>query len=122
MRSWIRQLFAVPRKPIRRTLKTRARLALEPLEDRLAPAQYVVNNTRDDGSVGSLRWAVAQANLSGADTITFDNSVFSTAQTITLTRGELGLTDTSGATTIRGPGAGLLTVSGNDVSRVFLIY
>src|SRR5262249_25083703 len=56
----------------------------------------------------------------GADTITFDPTVFSTPQTITLTIGTLTLTDTA-TTTITGPGAGLLTVSGNHASRVFQI-
>ncbi len=36
-------------------------------------AVYVVNSTADDGSVGTLRWAIEQANLSpGPDTITYD--------------------------------------------------
>ena len=44
----------------------------------------VVTNNRDDGSTGSLPWAIVQANLPGADTITFAPAVFDTPQTITL--------------------------------------
>ena len=35
---------------------------LELLEDRTAPATFVVTNTLDDGSTGSLRWAINQVN------------------------------------------------------------
>ena len=53
-----------------------------------------------------------------ADTIVFSPTDFQTPQTITLTGTELSLTDTSGATTITGPAAGLI-VSGGGKSRVF---
>ena len=52
-----------------------------------------------------------------ADTITFASSL--AGQTITLTSGELDLTDTTGTTTITGLGANQLTISGNNASRVF---
>ena len=52
-----------------------------------------------------LRWAVGQANSAGgAETIAFDNTVFKTPQTITLTGTQLELSDTSGTETITGPG------------------
>jgi hypothetical protein len=83
----------------------------------------VVNTTT--GGIGSqpgqlsLRQAINLANvLPTADTITFASSVFSTSQTITLTAGQLELSDTA-TTTVTGPGANLLTISGNDASRVF---
>src|SRR5262249_26196778 len=78
----------------------------------------VVVNTADAGS-GSLRQTIQHANtVAGANTVTFDPTVFATAQTITLTTGELSVTD---AVTITGPGAKLATVSGNNASRVFNI-
>ena len=81
---------------------------------------FTVTNTNDAGD-GSLRDAVARANATvGADTIAFDNIVFSVAQTITLTSGQLTLTD-SATTTIIGPGANLLSISGHNASRVFQI-
>jgi parallel beta-helix repeat protein len=81
----------------------------------------VVNTTAggaitDPGQL-SLPQAVNLANaLPTADTITF-SSLFNTAQTITLTGGQLTLTD-SATTTISGPAAGV-TISGNNASRVF---
>lgn len=91
------------------------------LEDRILLSALSVTNALDDGSNGSLRWAVDQANsLVGADTITFDPIIFSTPQKITLTAGQFELTDVA-ITTITGPGADLLSISGNDASRVFLV-
>ncbi|ELS05671.1 putative calcium-binding protein, partial [Xenococcus sp. PCC 7305] len=77
---------------------------------------FIVNNNNDSG-VGSLRQAIADANAAiGSDTIEFDNSL--SGQQITLTSGELQITDDL---TINGLGADLLTVSGNNTDRVFLI-
>ncbi len=86
----------------------------------------LVVNTTADGSASSpgelsLRQAVALADsLGGFQTIAFDPTVFATAQTITLTSGELELSDTTGTVTINGPAAGL-TISGGGNSRVFQI-
>src|SRR5262249_17981988 len=44
------------------------------------------------------------------------SALFNSPQTITLTTGELALSD---AVTIKGPGSNLLTVSGNNASRIF---
>lgn len=66
----------------------------------------------------SLREAVVAANASTeADTITF-SSLFNTAQTITLGGTDIIITN-NGGLTINGPGADKLTVSGNNLSRVF---
>jgi hypothetical protein len=83
----------------------------------LAPAAtaatFTVANLADSGT-GSLRQAVLDANAApGADTIAF---VPGLAGTITLTSGEILITD---SLTVNGPGAGALTVSGNDHSRIF---
>jgi fibronectin-binding autotransporter adhesin len=82
----------------------------------------VVTATGDAGAQEGefdLRGAVNEANIqSGAQTITFAPSVFSTSQTITLTGGQLVLSNPA-STTITGPGANLLSVSGNHASRVF---
>ena len=81
-------------------------------------ATFTVMNTNDSGA-GSLRQAIADANTAGgADTIDFDAGVFATSQTITLTTGELVI---NGEVTINGPGADKLTISGNNVSLVFLV-
>jgi len=81
------------------------------LEDRTLLSTFTVNSTAADGSTGTLRWAINQANAnSQANTITF-SSLFNSPQTITLSGGTLELTDTA-KTTITGPGANLLTVDG----------
>ena len=89
----------------------------------------LVVNTTSDASYGilsppgelSLRQAVGLADfLGGNQTITFDPTVFATAQTIALTSGQLELSDTSGAVTITGPAAGV-TISGGGNSRIFQV-
>src|SRR5262249_20520851 len=72
-----------------------------------------VTSTADDGSAGTLRWAIA--NAAAGDTIDFDLSY---PATITLTSGQL-MINTS--LTIKGPGAPLLKVSGNHASWVFQV-
>jgi CSLREA domain-containing protein len=68
------------------------------------------------GGFCTLRAAIEEANTDAqSDTITISNGV---SGNITLTLGQLTIThDLS----IQGPGARTLTVSGNDVSRVFFI-
>jgi hypothetical protein len=54
---------------------------LERLEDRLAPSVFVVTNTLDDGSAGSLRWAINQVNAdpgTSIDTIDFNLPFYET--------------------------------------------
>ncbi|HMX29307.1 MAG TPA: right-handed parallel beta-helix repeat-containing protein, partial [Blastocatellia bacterium] len=74
-----------------------------------------VTNTNDSGA-GSLRQLILGAPA-GSD-ITFDPTVFNVARTITLTGGEIAF---SKSLTVSGPGANLLTVSGNNASRIFNI-
>jgi len=97
------------------------------LNDDLPPATLTVNTT-DDVDSGfclashcSLREAINAANVSSdPNTINFDPTVFAAPgpYTITLTSGEL-LIDKN--LTIQGPGADVLTISGNDASRVFKV-
>jgi hypothetical protein len=79
-----------------------------------APVALIVSNTADSG-IGSLRQAILNANTDGGDIITFARNV---TGTITLTSGQLLITD---SLTLIGPGANVLAVSGNHVSRVFEI-
>ena len=75
---------------------------------------FTVTNTNDSGA-GSLRAAIAAANADAQlDRIAFDAS-FNTPQTITLTSGELLISQNLD---IGGP-TGNVTVSGNKASRVF---
>ncbi|WP_422924199.1 beta strand repeat-containing protein [Singulisphaera sp. PoT] len=84
---------------------------LSVLEGRIVLSTLVVTDANDSGP-GSFRQAIIDAH--GGDTITFANSL--RGQTITLTSGELAINKDLD---IEGPGAGFLTVSGNDASRVF---
>jgi parallel beta-helix repeat protein len=93
------------------------------LDGRELLSTIVVNNPTDTPVANQidLRQAITQANSDGGgDTIVF-SSLFNTPQTITLTGGQLELSGTTAPTTITGPGANLLSVSGNNASRVFLV-
>lgn len=115
-------------KPLHRSLRSgsaharrercSAQPRLEPLDDRIVPSTFTVTNLLDDGGDGSLRWAINQANAaSDADTISFAPGLAG-AIALDPTKGELDIT---ASLTIDGPGAGSLTISGNDASRVFNI-
>ena len=122
-RSWVRRLFRRSAPATPRQARPPVRLALEALEDRWVPSTIVVNNPTDTPVAGEtdLRQAIAQANTAGGDqTITFDKTVFKTAQTINLTGSQLELSDTTGTETITGPAAGV-TISGDNASGVFTI-
>ena len=88
--------------------------AVEYLEKRIAPANIFVTNLNDDLNAGSLRKAIADANLTPApDTIIFKPTAFGT---IFLGGTQLDIT---APLTIKGPGAGKAIISGNDTSRIF---
>jgi hypothetical protein len=89
----------------------RFRPRLEALEGRWLPSTLTVTNNLDSGP-GSLRVEIAAAN--SGDKIVFAPSL--DGKTITLLGGELLINK---GLTIQGPGAGQLTVSGNNHSRVF---
>ena len=75
----------------------------------------------DDGSDGTLRWAVAQANAASSPS-EIEIDLGTSAATITLSQGQLELSDTSASIAIYdGPGQGPVTISGNGASRVFQI-
>lgn len=86
-------------------------------------ATYTVSKTEDTSDLVcdvdcSLREAIIAANGSAEnDTIVF-SALFNAPQTITLGGLDLQITN-NGSLTITGPGAELLTVSGNNQSRVF---
>ena len=109
------------------------RLFLEQLEDRWLPSTFVVNELSDthaaslvsgmDGSGHvSLRSALQAADhLGGNQTIQFDPTLFAVPQTISLTLGVLVLQGSgAGSLTIQGPAAGV-TISGNNLGRVFSV-
>jgi hypothetical protein len=113
--SWLRKRTStrstrwdgLPTRPTTRRFRPR----LEALEDRWMPSTLTVTNNLDSGP-GSLRADIAAAQ--SGDTIVFAPSL--NGQTITLTSGVLAI---SKNLTIQGPGASLLTISGNHLSQVF---
>ncbi len=79
-------------------------------------ASFNVTNLNDSGA-GSLRQALLDANgAAGPDVITFQAGL---TGTIVLTTGDIGIND---SVDIQGPGAAVLTVSGNNASRIFYLY
>src|SRR5207237_5877675 len=76
-------------------------------------ATFTVTNANDKGS-GSLRDAIT--NAKSGDTIVFAPSLI--GQTITLTSDQLTINK---SLDIEGPGASLLSISGNDTNRIFSI-
>jgi hypothetical protein len=84
------------------------------LAARAGATTFQVTTLADSGP-GSLRQAVLDANVAtGPDAV-----VFTVTGTITLTSGEITITDDL---IVNGPGAGALTVSGNDQSRIFNVF
>ncbi len=84
----------------------------------------IADTVNDNDGVTTLREAINQANAdAGEDLIVFDRSLFSTAQTITLSGTELDITHNLDIIAPRDPltGGDLVTVSGNNASRVFEI-
>jgi streptogramin lyase len=93
------------------------------------PNTLTVTNSLDDGSAGSLRHCIIQANADAAlgnnATVNFDSSL--SGQTITLTQGELDLTATRGTITVDGSSLSTpVTINGTPLSplaptRVFFV-
>src|SRR3954470_3565258 len=121
------------RRPVslRRRILRRAIGAMEDLEPRRLLANIVVDTAVDESIAGnattSLREAIAQASLLGADdVITFDPEVFNPAtgpHTISLLDGALSVPSGGGQITIDGPGddATTLTIEGGAGARALEI-
>lgn len=109
-----------PRKPMRGTVEDRQRRRLRPtlmvLEERHLLSLFTVTKATDDGSEGTLRWAIGQANSASEPSTVDFSPLFNTPQTITLTQGRtsgLELTNQSWPATIQGPMV-KVRISGND--------
>src|SRR5882672_9511509 len=81
-----------------------------------AGSNFTVSSNLDDGSAGRLRAAIIAANANSGTTIRFDSAL--AGSTITLTS-ELPLI--LGNNTVIDGGSNDITVSGNDLFRVFFI-
>jgi hypothetical protein len=106
-----------------------ARLCLEPLEDRLAPAIFNVNTFADTLAVNfttgqdstgnvSLRSAVEAANVLGGSN-TIDLPAGNYLLTLNASRGSLGVNNNL---TIDGAGAASTTINGDAQGRIFQIF
>jgi len=91
------------------------RLTAEHLEDRSTPATFTVTNNLDDGSTGSLVWAISQAaaNSDSGNTIVFSPSVTDIVFSNTLT-----ITNNKPLTIDGGTG---VTLDGNDTIEVMSV-
>src|SRR5215212_10044026 len=92
----------------RRRVQQRMRPALTALEERRLLSTFTVTKTTDDGSEGTLRWALDQSNgATEASTVNFDPAVFNSMyQVIVLAQGRgdyLELGNTRWPQTIVGP-------------------
>jgi hypothetical protein len=121
-RSWFSRLFHRDAAAKAATTRRHHRLPLrlEALEDRCLPSTYHVTNNLDDGSVGSLRWAVNQVNAAPdtlqGDIIQFAGSLTG-GQTITL-GSTLTINGASTSLTITDQGGAPVTIDGNKAVQV----
>ena len=102
--------------PRRRSVAPR----LEVMEDRTVLSTLTVMNTNDSGK-GSLRQAILDANRNGSttNTITIKFAPALSGKTITLTSGELDITNNVNIDGSFPSGLPAVTISGNHSSRVF---
>jgi hypothetical protein len=115
----------------RRSNRYRGLWSSEPLEARVllsgGPTIYTVDAITDtgagSGTTGDLLYCVEQANANAnnaGSVIQFDPTLFATPQTITLTS-TLALSETGGPEVLCGPGASLVTISGNSSVEVLSV-
>ncbi|HMF18494.1 MAG TPA: hypothetical protein VKE98_14890, partial [Gemmataceae bacterium] len=106
--SWLRSVRGRKTSPISKRLTFVPRLVV--LEDRTLPSTFTVMNLNDSGD-GSFRDAISKADMNpGPDIVQFGLT-----GTIMLKSGPPTITD---SVTITGPGANLLTIDGNNATRV----
>jgi hypothetical protein len=103
--------------PVLAAIAFGAMLAVFAPRSSTAGSTFTVNTAGDPGPGGtvSLRQAIASANASSGNTVLFDANLV--GSTITLAS-QIFINQPMD---IFGPGAGLLTISGNDASRIFTL-
>ncbi len=135
MRRIFRNLFARSNSNQTNTIRRRpahdrTRLSMLRMEDRVVPATFLVTSSAD-GAVaapgdlpGSLRQAIFDSNANADnDIIEFS---FASPTTITLTSGQLLVTEDSGAAAktvafMNGAGKGAITIDGNNLDGILAV-
>src|SRR5690606_11533933 len=92
-------------------------------ERQVTPFVVTNNSDKNDGTCDSncsLREAINAASVATSldNAVVFDPAVFGVPNEIILASGEL-LVPNNGTLIVKGPGSGLLSVSGNNLSRIF---
>lgn len=81
---------------------------------------FIVNSAADDGSIGTLRWAIGQANAAGVGVQTISIQL-SSGQTISLGSDLPMLDNATGTIAIQNAGPQMVTIDGQDSHRVFFV-
>ena len=121
LRKIFKKMFNVNWGNVKPSPARRPILQLLQFEDRIVPATYTVQNLNASGT-GSLFEQITTANGTTAN----DEIVFGAGVTGTITLAnvlpQILTTATAGTLTITGPGvSSLLTISGNNLSRIFVV-
>jgi predicted outer membrane repeat protein len=99
------------------------RPTMDALEDRVVLSTFYVTSTADSSSVGTLRWAVGEANYDSSrgvsDTIVFAKSL--SGSTIKLKYGALELKAVKGLAGVTVDGGSAVTIDGGSVYEAFFI-
>ncbi|HEV3438933.1 MAG TPA: choice-of-anchor Q domain-containing protein [Gemmata sp.] len=130
LRRWIRVRTGAGRNDAPKWPKYQAKLQLNALEDRLAPAVFNVNSTADilDPAAGvvTLRSAIEAANATpGGNTINltvagnYMITLPGTPGEVNNASGEFAISSAGGNLTIQNTSGGDVTVDGNHLARVF---
>ena len=120
LRKIFKKMFNVNWGNVKPSPARRPILQLLQFEDRIVPATYTVQNLNASGT-GSLFEQITLANATTAN----DEIVFGTGVTGTITLlsalPQILTTTAAGTLTITGPGANSLTISGNNLFRIFVV-
>jgi predicted outer membrane repeat protein len=117
--SWLRNQTRRGRAR-RRPSAARFRPRFEALELRLTPSTFTVTTTADDGSSGSLRGAINQANAAGgAQTVTMGAGLFKLTKFATTETSTAGDLDVTCDLTLIGANSATTFIDGGGVDRVF---
>ena len=120
LRKIFKKMFNVNWGNVKPSPARRPILQLLQFEDRIVPATYTVQNLNASGT-GSLFEQITLANATTAN----DDIVFRSGDTGTITLASalptIATTATAGTLTITGPGANSLTISGNNLFRIFVV-